>query len=128
MSTVVPTSFVGVDSLDKTRFRFYCIDIYHFKICLHSLPPPPVITHFLLSPFTISHLQLLLIFSSKRNPSSITPLTSPYLCSSPDFPLLLSPPNATPNLGLSLFDYLIPTSRVILGLWSSQLLYNNVHG
>ncbi len=45
LSTVVPISFVGVESLDKTRFRFYCIDIFHFKICLHYLPPPPVIIH-----------------------------------------------------------------------------------
>ena len=43
LSTVVPTSFVGVDSLDKMRFRFHCIDIFHFKRCL------------LLSPSTYGH-------------------------------------------------------------------------
>ena len=59
LSTVVPMSLVGVDSLNKTRFRFYCIDIYHFKIVSSYLPLPPVNNHFLLSPSTISHLQLL---------------------------------------------------------------------
>ena len=37
------SSFVGVDSLEKTRFRFHCIDIFHFKMCL------------LLSPSTYGH-------------------------------------------------------------------------
>ena len=74
LSTVVPTPFVSGDSLDKTRFRFYCIDIYHFKICLHYPPSPPVITHFLLSPSTISHLHLLLIFSSMREIPHQSPL------------------------------------------------------
>jgi hypothetical protein len=65
------SSFVGVDSLEKTRFRFYCIDIYHFKICL---PSPPVINHFLLSPSTISYLPVLLIFLSMREIKHQSPL------------------------------------------------------
>jgi hypothetical protein len=44
------------------RFRFHCIDIYHFNICL-LLSPSTSSHHLLLSPSTISHLQLLgLIF------------------------------------------------------------------
>ena len=34
------------------------------------------------------------------------------------FPLLSSPPNAAPDFNLFVFDQLIPTFRVKLGLWS----------
>jgi hypothetical protein len=46
------------------------------KLVSSYLPPPPVITHFLLSPSTISHLQLLLIFSSAREIPHQSPLLS----------------------------------------------------
>ena len=83
---------VGVDSLYKSRFRCYCIDIYHFRISLHYLLPPLVITHFLLFPSTISHLQLLLPPSSLREISHQFPsLISLNLWSSHNFPLLSSP-------------------------------------
>lgn len=65
-----------------------------------------------LSPFTSSHQPFSLIsfyyilssspayfLINEGNQASITPLTSPYLCSSPDFPLLPTPPNATPDFG-----------------------------
>ena len=86
-SIVVPMSFVGMDSLDKTR-SVSCSEIFHFKIvtsyflsCLlfdldSGGVPTMVITHFLLAPCTISHLQVLLPPSSMREIPYQTPISS----------------------------------------------------
>jgi hypothetical protein len=52
--------------LTKWDSGFIALIFFISKFVSSYLPPPPVITHFLLSPSTISHLQLLLPPSSTR--------------------------------------------------------------
>jgi hypothetical protein len=106
LSTVVPTSFVGVHSFDKTRFRFHCIDIFNFKICLLLSPSTSHHCPLSLLPSTISHLWVRIPPSSMREnphqwgktlinegkPSLTTLLISPDLQSSLNFLSCLLPP------------------------------------
>jgi hypothetical protein len=62
--------------LTKRDLGFIAVTSFISKFVSSYLPIPLVITHFLLSPFTFSHLQLLLIFSSMRDFPHQSPLLS----------------------------------------------------
>jgi hypothetical protein len=115
LSTVVPMSLMGVDSLEKMRLRFYCIDIFHFKIYL------------LLSPSTSGHHPLSLTsfhylpsskpvssFINEGNPSSIIPFLSRPLDITHFPSLVCPPPNAAPDFGLSGFSHVNSHTNVFM--------------
>ena len=89
--------------LTKWDSGFIALTSFIPKFVSSYLSPPAVVTHFLLSPFLPSSTPAS-FFINRGNPLSITPLISPDLLSSLKFPLLSSPPNGAPDLGVSLLD------------------------
>jgi hypothetical protein len=97
---VAPLPFLGGDSLDRMRFRFIVLISITSKfvsiISLHFCHHPLSLIFFHQLPSSTPAYFLI----NEGNPSSITPLLS-----SLNSPLWSSPPNATPDFGLSVLDY-----------------------